>query len=257
MPDAPSFEADPSLYGPNANGGMVSLGTRRGATGQPADNYWSNLFMRLAQAQSPQVQLDGTNQMQARAQQNQIIQDLQRSARGDPNSLAQQQLLQQYQQAASQQASLGSTLRGQNAGAAMRSIQQGQQGLNRGLAGDQQMLQMQEQQAAQQALAQMLAQQQGQDISQANLMAQTALGNQSLTDALRQFYASLGSNYDIEQGQIAGERNRAALGFDLEGKGLTNQLLGRGVQAVGTAAATWANQPRSSQSTIDDAFDNG
>ena len=166
---------------------------------------------------------------------------MQRLAAGDPNSAAQQQLRQGYGAAQSQQASLGSTMRGQSAGAAMRGVQAGQQGIQRGYAGDSQMLQLQEQQAAQQMLAQMLAQQQGQDIAQAQGMAQGQLGAQSMDDALRQFYLSGMLNSDLlateQQNQIA----RAGLGFQDQMNALTQQLVNNGVNAFGTGVTTAAN----------------
>lgn len=224
-----------------------------GGSAAAAPDYWSQFYLNgPASVQVPQYQT--ANQDQARAQQQQVIQDLQRQAMGDPNSRAQQQLQQGYGQAQAQQASLGSTMRGQSAGASMRGIQAGQQDIQRGLAGDQQMLQLQEQQAAQQMLAQLLAQQQGQDITQAQGMANTALGAQSLDEAMRQFYAQQGSRYNVEQGQIQGERGRAQLGFDLEGADITNRLIRQGVNAAATGLSTWAQQPKSSQQTIDDAF---
>lgn len=224
-----------------------------GGAAAPTPDYWSQFYLNgPASVQMPQFQT--ANQDQARAQQQQVIQDLQRQAMGDPNSRAQQQLRQGYGAAQAQQASLGSTMRGQSAGAAMRGVQAGQQGIQRGLAGDQQMLQLQEQQAAQQMLAQLLAQQQGQDITQAQGTANAALGAQSLDEAMRQFYAQQGSRYNVEQGQIQGERGRAQLGFDLEGADITNRLIRQGVNAAATGLATWAGQPKSSQQTIDDAF---
>ena len=137
--------------------------------------YWDQYFKDQFGANLPSYSYASGNQDQARAQQMQVIQDLQRQAAGDPNSLAQQQLSQGYGAAQAQQSSLGSTMRGQSAGAAARSTMAGQQGIQRGYAGDQQMLQAQEQQAAQAMLAQLLAQQQGQDITQATDMAQGGL----------------------------------------------------------------------------------
>ena len=202
-------------------------------------------------------QFQTANQDQARTEQQRVIQALQAQAAGDPNSLAQQQLANAYQGAQSQQSSLGSTMRGQSAGAAMRGIQAGQQNIQRNLPGDQQMLMLQEQQAAQSMLAQLLAQQQGQDITQAQGMANTQLQGQQLEDAIRQFYASQGLGHDIEQAQIASERNAGKLGFDLAGKDITNRFLNQATQAGAAAIGTIGSfgQPqKSSQQIIDDAF---
>lgn len=249
---APVFgpdQIDPAVAGNNGYdpGTSVRLGTN-----MQADPYWSNWF--LQGAQSPQGAFSNpyqtANQDQARAQQQQVIQDLQRQATGDPNSRAQQQLRQGYGAAQAQQASLGSTMRGQSAGAAMRGVQAGQQGIQRGLAGDQQMLQLQEQQAAQQMLAQMLAQQQGQDIAQAQGMAQGALGAQGLNDAMQQFYMQGGIQAALGANQFSQDQARAQLGFDLESQNLRDQfnqgLVGMGQGAAGTALSMWG--PKSSGS---------
>jgi len=223
---------------------------------QPQPDYWSQFFLNgPASVQMPQFQT--ANQDQARTEQQRVIQALQAQAAGDPNSLAQQQLANAYQGAQSQQSSLGSTMRGQSAGAAMRGIQAGQQNIQRNLPGDQQMLMLQEQQAAQSMLAQLLAQQQGQDITQAQGMANTQLQGQQLEDAIRQFYASQGLGHDIEQAQIASERNAGKLGFDLAGKDITNRFLNQATQAGAAAIGTIGSfgQPqKSSQQIIDDAF---
>lgn len=206
-------------------------------TAQPQD-FWSNHFMQQYGAPAFSTPFNTANQDQARLQQQQVIQDLQAAARGNPNSLAQQELRKQNELARSQQSSLGSTMRGQSAGAAQRGIAAGQAGVARELPGQSQMLQLQEQQAAQAMLAQMLQQQRQQDTTQAQAMAQNAFGNQSQQDIWNQFFAGLGSNYDITRGQVAQDRNRAALGFDLEGSALTNQFLGQLGQAGATALST-------------------
>lgn len=239
---------------PRAGSGMVSLPT----TGSAGGNYWSNFYRNgPASVQMPGFQVG--NQDQARLQQQQVIQALQAQAAGDPNSMSQQQLQQGYANAGSQQSSLGSTMRGQSAGAARRGIQAGQQGIQRGYAGDQQMLMAQEQQAAQAMLAQLLAQQQGQDINQAQGMAQGQLQGSALDEAMRQFYASQGSRFNVEQGQLQGEHNRAQLGFDLESADVTNRLLQQGARGAGTALSTWQGMDNrsDSQKKIDDAFNGG
>jgi hypothetical protein len=150
-------------------------------------------------------------------------------------------------------------MRGQSAGAAMRGIQQGQQGIQRGFAGDQQMLMQQEQQAAQALLAQMLQQQQGQDIGQAQGMAGVTNQTNALDDAMRQFYTGAGAGLSAEQGQIEAERNAAKHGFDLETQAITDRMMGRGAQAAATGLATLSNMDwrSESQRKIDDAFNNG
>lgn len=203
---------------------------------------WTGFFegqMNAGALNIPGYQI--ANQDQSRRYQQQVIQDLQRQAMGDPNSRAQQQLQQGYGAAQAQQASLGSTMRGQSAGAAMRGVQAGQQGIQRGLAGDQQMLQLQEQQAAQQMLAQLLAQQQGQDITQAQGMAQGVLGAQGLNDAMQQFYTSGYIDQLLGNYQWQADKGRAELGFDLEAQNLRDQNFRNATQAAAAGAGTLAS----------------
>jgi hypothetical protein len=236
-------------YGQQANPAMVA---NQGA------QWWEDFFNRgPGSVQLPQFQIG--NQDQARAEQQRVIQALQAQAAGDPNSLAQQQLGQAYQGAQSQQSSLGSTMRGQSAGAAMRGIQAGQQGIQRSLPGDQQMLMLQEQQAAQAMLAQLLAQQQGQDITQATGMANTQLQGQQLDEAMKQFYAQQGLNAGIAREQTGWDRLVAGLGYDLETSKLVQDSINKGLQtgaaALNTAAQAWGGGGSPSpQQTIDDAF---
>ncbi len=246
---------------PFSTGGSDIYGQQQSdrAAADAGARWWEQFYSNgPASVQMPQYQT--SNQDQARAQQQQVIQDLQRQAMGDPNSRAQQQLQQGYGQAQAQQASLGSTMRGQSAGASMRGIQAGQQGIQRGLAGDQQMLQLQEQQAAQQMLAQLLAQQQGQDISQAQGTASTTLGGNEMNQAMQQFYSQQGLNAGLNREQTDWERVLAQYGFDLENQNIAKSLIDKGIQTAGTLAGTAASvwgggsQPRTSQQTIDDAF---
>jgi hypothetical protein len=236
-------------YGQQANPAMVA---NQGA------QWWEDFYGRGPASITP-TQFQTGNQDQARLEQQRVIQALQAQAAGDPNSQAQQQLQNSYGQAQSQQSSLGSTMRGQSAGAAQRGIQQGQQQMQRGLPGDQQMLMLQEQQAAQQMLAQILAQQQGQDISQAQGMANTTLGGQQLDEAMKQFYAQQGLNAGIAREQTGWDRLVAGLGYDLETSKLVQDGINKGLQAgaatVGTAAQAWGGGGSpSSQQIIDDAF---
>ena len=201
------------------------------------------------------------NQDQARLQQMQVIQDLQRQAAGDPNSLAQQQLQQGYGAAQSQQSSLGSTMRGQSAGAASRSTMAGPQGIQRGYAGDQQMLQAQEQQAAQAMLAQLLAQQQGQDINQAQGSASASLSADGLNDAMKQFYMSTGVAGDTSSLQTLNDFNRARYGFDLEAQKVQDDIQRRAITGATTggmaalSAFGGSSPKKSSQQVVDEAFD--
>jgi len=216
-------------HGSAAPSGVGAMGT----------SPWTQFYgdqMNAAPLNIPGYQT--ANQDQSRAYQQQVIQDLQRQAAGDPNSLAQQQLQQGYGAARSQQSSLGSTMRGQSAGAAMRGVQAGQSGIQRGLAGDQQMLQLQEQQAAQQMLAQLLAQQQGQDISQAQGMAGAQLGAQGLNQAMQQFYTGGYIDQLLGNYQWQADKGRAELGFDLEAQNLLDQQRRAAAAAAAAGAGT-------------------
>lgn len=238
------------IFGPDQiDSQQTSLST------QP-NSYWRDYYRQGYNSQgAAPIAFQTANQDQARTQQNQVIQDLQRAAMGDPNSRAQQQLQQGYGAAQSQQASLGSTMRGQSAGAAMRGIQAGQQGIQRGLAGDQQMLQLQEQQSAQAMLAQLLAQQQGQDISQAQGMAGGVQGSQGLSDAMRQFYLGGGVGMDLAGTERDNQIGRAQAGFNDQQSALTNQLFNAGAGAAAGALGTYgsmgSNSPSHSGSTND------
>ena len=233
---------DPPVYGFNeidphskeGGGKPVSL------TAAPSD-WWYDFYSKQNAASRPAIGFNTTNQDQSRLEQQRVIQDLQQQARGDMNSLAQQQLGQSYGQARAQQSSLGSTMRGQGAGAAMRGVQQGQADIQRGFAGDQQMLKLQEQQAAQALLAQMLQQQQQQDIGQAGAMSNVTLGSQGLDDAARQFYAGGMLGMDLSATERENQIARAKLGFQDANSALTQQLVNMGAQAAATGVATAGN----------------
>ena len=231
-----------------------------GSIGNSSDqNYWSNYFKNNASSAAMQMPgLDTTNQNQARAQQTRVIQDLQAQASGKLTQPLRDQLQQGYSQSQAQQSSLGSTMRGQSAGAAQRGISAGQEGIQRGFAGDAQMLELQQQQAAQAMLAQLLQQQQGQDIGQAQAMASGQLQGDALNQAMQEFYANSGLGFDTERGQIAHERNLAVLGIDTANRDINKNLLKTGGQALATGAATYANTNKkktSSQDEIDAAYE--
>lgn len=251
-PEGASFTSGTAVQPQGSTGAILGA-----AAGAPSD-YWTDFYKQgPANVQLPQFQT--ANQDQARLEQQRVIQKLQRQAAGDMGSLAQQQLAQSYGQARAQQSSLGSTMRGQGAGAAMRGIQQGQAGIQRSLPGEQQMLMLQEQQAAQALLAQMLAQQQGQDITQAAGMAGGVNQAAAMQDAMNQFYAQMGTNLATELGQIQHQRNVAQLGYDLESGDIGSRMLQRGIGAASTAAGT-ANtafgspRPGYAQQQVDAAF---
>lgn len=228
--------------------------------------WWEDFYLRQAGASPMQMpQFQTGNQDQARLEQQRVIQALQQQARGDLNSLAQQQLQQGYGQARAQQSSLGSTMRGQGAGAAMRGIQQGQQGIQRGFAGDQQMLMFQEQQAAQALLAQMLQQQQGQDITQAAGMAGGQMQGDALNQAMQQFYLGQGVQSALGREQLGLKQFMGEQGLNAQLQALTDDLVRSGTQAVAAGTGSLMNmggqqqqpKPGYAQSDIDKAFYGG
>ena len=269
-PNAPVFSYDQvDPYSTQGGGQPVSLGTTEGNVGTPpgGDSYWYNYFRRglnsspapisntapaAASASPAPVGYNTTNQDQARLEQQRVIQALQAQAAGDPSSQAQQQLRNAYGQAQAQQSSLGSTMRGQSAGAALRGIQQGQQDIARGLPGDQQMLQLQEQQAAQSMLAQMLQQQQQQDIAQAQGTAQGSLQGQGiLSDYYRQLMGGALETGANKQ-QVTLGRGLAEAGFNLDANKINqqfyNDLMGAAQGATATAGTVYGNATKPSGS---------
>lgn len=191
---------------------------------------------------SPNVtQQDSSYADAARRQQDLILQQLQQYARGDMNSWAQQQLRGQYDAAANAQQALASSQRGVGAGAQMMQAQQGQSDVMRGLAGQQHMLMLQQQQGAQQLLAQQLAAQQGQDITGAQNSAQNSLMSSQLQNQMQQFLAQQQSQALLNQYNNAFGLGAAQLGFNLQQQGLNTQLGGQIAQGIGGLAGTGMN----------------
>lgn len=199
---------------------------------------WQAIFNQQAFGGSnlnlPGMQL--ANQDQARNEQARVIQALQAQARGDMNTLGQQQLAQGFQQAGAQQRSLGSSIRGTGGGAGLRAGMLGAADTQRGLVGQQEMLKLQEQQAAQAMLAQLLAQQQAQDVGLAGSMASGSLANQQLNQEMERFYGGLAQAGDIYAYQRAADLERAQAGYDLEARDAEARNAARLAQAGATAA---------------------
>lgn len=194
---------------------------------------------------------DTTNQDQARIEQAKVIQALQAQAAGNMDTLGQQQLTQGFQRAGQQQQSLGSSIRGTGGGAGLRAGAMGAADVQRGLAGEQQMLKLQEQQAAQAMLAQLMAQQHAQDVGLAGSMAQGALAGQGLNQAAERFYTS------GLFGNLAGDYQRgmdyesAAVGQNLAAKDaearFRNQMVGAGAGAAGAAEKAFGSSFKPSE----------
>lgn len=206
-------------------------------------NPWTDYFAQNAFGASnlnlPGMQLG--NQDQSRIQQARVIQALQAQAAGSKNTLGQQQLQQGFGQAAAQQRSLGSSIRGAGGGAGLRAGAMGAADTQRGFAGQSEMLRLQEQQAAQAMLAQLLAQQHAQDVGLAGSMASGNLANQQLNQDMERFYGqnyfgSIGSNYQREV-----DAARAQLGLDLEAQSAASARNAQLLQGAGGALGSLAS----------------
>lgn len=206
--------------------------TRPNASG---DDFWNNYFAAGAQgAPRAPVGLDLANQNTSRTWQQQLMQDLHKQAAGDPNSRAQQSLTGAYTQARAGQSALGSSMRGTGGGAGLRAGLTGAGNVQRGFAGDSAMLMQQEKEAAQALLAQQLAAQRQQDAQQAAMMAQNSQQNQSLENAMSQFYTGGGIQAGIAGAQTAADRARAQAGLDLEAQDMQTAANSRWLQAGAT-----------------------
>lgn len=230
------------VFGPNEidqNPGSVSLSLTPGAT--PGGDFWRNYFQQGMNSTRAGVPLDTSNANAARTWQQQLIQDLQQQAAGNPNSVAQKQLESSYTNARAGASALGSSVRGTGGGAGLRAGVQGAGNVQRGFEGDKAALMLQEQQAAQALLAQQLAAERGLDASQAQAMAQNSLANTGLDNAMMQFYTGGGINNALAGTNINNDRARATMGFDLEGRALENELMNRYAGAAATATAAAGN----------------
>lgn len=201
------------------------------------DLYRKNMFGGGA-LPLPGMQLG--NQNQAATEQARVLQALQAQAAGSRDTLGQQQLQRGYNQAAAQQRSLGSSIRGTGGGAGLRAGVMGAADTQRGLAGQSEMLKLQEQQAAQAMLAQLLAQQHAQDVGLAGALASGGLANQQLNQDMERFYGSGAVGADIYNYQRAFDLARAQAGYDLEARDAEARRNAQLAQASATAAGALA-----------------
>lgn len=197
------------------------------------DFYRRNMFGN-GSISPPVMQLG--NQNQAATEQARVIQALQAQAAGSRNTLGQQQLQRGFNQAAAQQRSLGSSIRGSGGGAGLRAGAIGAADTQRGLAGQSEVLRLQEQQAAQAMLAQLLAQQHAQDVGLAGSMASGDLANLQLNQDMERFYGGGAIGADIYNYQRAFDLARAQAGYDLEARDAEARRNAQLAQAGGTAA---------------------
>lgn len=241
----------------SVNGNTTNIGSQLDATGVNSTpelsqsrsdmDWWQNYF---ANAQGPQAyNPDFSNSEQARGWQQQLVQDLFKQASGSLDTRAQQSLAQNTQNAAAQQQALGSSIRGAGGGAGLRAGSMGAGNVERGLAGQQQMLKTQEQQQAQSALAALYAQMRGMDQSQAQTAANAALQNQSAGNDWNYSLAQQGAGNAIESQQQLMELLSAALGINTTNNNIANQYGQSLAQAGGTAVSALSQQLPSQQTS--------
>lgn len=262
----------------SVNGNTTNIGSQLDATGVNSTpelsqsrsdmDWWQNYFTN---AQGPQAyNPDFSNSEQARGWQQQLVQDLFKQASGSLDTRAQQSLAQNTQNAAAQQQALGSSIRGAGGGAGLRAGSMGAGNVERGLAGQQQMLKTQEQQQAQSALAALYAQMRGMDQSQAQAGANVALQNQSLLNDWLYGREQQSAQGGMQNEQQQAEAIRALLGIQQNYTDWANQMAAKGIQAGATLFGTLSQSggsgseagdspygPGYAQSSIDDAFNGG
>ena len=195
------------------------------------DPYWSNYFRDRAQ-NTPQFQnpYRTGNMEQARLEQQRVIQELQRLAKGDMS-----QLNASYDQARGNVAGLGGMRRNSGAGATMRNVATQQAGMSAQQAGDAAVLQRQQELAAQQAMQQLYGQMRGQDVGFADADFQNQMQSQAMNDALAQMYAQMQGGQGKADQESALNQIRAQLGLDPLYKQLTDSYIGAGTGMLGTA----------------------
>lgn len=180
----------------------------------------------------------------ARTTQDRLIQQMQNIARGG-DSPAMQAQRDAFNNARGQAMSLASNQRNVGAGAALRGGRQQQDLLTTQQGPQAALLQAQQQQAAQQALQALYQQQRQQDLALADMTGQGRLKNQSLNDSFLTGVIKGGLGYEMGGWEQDMDQARATLGFDLESQSmlqsLTQQMLGAGAGAVGTAASMWGD----------------
>jgi len=239
---ATTFSIGDPISGITAANNTPQLGQAR----QDMD-WWQNYF---ANAKGPQdYNPDFSNANQGRGWQQALIQDLYKQASGSMDTNAQHSLASNTQAAEQQQQALGSSIRGAGGGAGLRAGNAGAANVERGLAGQQQQLKVQEQQQGQSALAALLAQQRGMDQSQAQLAANAALQNQSQRNDWQYGLDQQGTANALESQQQYMELLAAALGINTTNSNIANQYGQQLAQAGGTAVSALAQQLPSQQTS--------
>jgi hypothetical protein len=129
------------------------------------------------------------------------------------------------------------------------------------------MLMAQEQQAAQAMQAQMLAQMQGMDVNQAGMMANGLLQGRALDQDMSQFYTNGAIQQQLADAGFGVQSAGAQAGVDVANRAADiqtrNNLINAGatgletLSQLGNSDGSNGGNKRSSQSAIDDAFNNG
>lgn len=268
-PQTGQWETEGHINAGTTGGMFGGTGTESSAYDPSLGQWWQNFFATDKSGPSA-VGYDTTNSEQARGWQQQLVQDLYKQASGSLDTRAQQSLAQNTQNAAAQQQALGSSIRGAGGGAGLRAGSMGAGNVERGLAGQQQMLKTQEQQQAQSALAALYAQMRGMDQSQAQAGANVALQNQSLLNDWLYGREQQSAQGGMQNEQQQAEAIRALLGIQQNYTDWANQMAAKGIQAGATLFGTLSQSggsgseagdspygPGYAQSSIDDAFNGG
>lgn len=185
------------------------------------------------------VALDNT-QAGSRNWQDELLQELQAQASGNLNSRAQQSLRESVVGAQAQQRALGSTMRGTGGGAGLRAGARGASDVGRGLAGQQQLLKVQEQQRAQQAMAQLLAQMRGQDADWQGANAQNWLDNNQRFLDYDTFLQEFGLKNALSREEMNAMLGQSILGEEMDQQAFTRELGGAAIGAAAGAAGAAA-----------------
>lgn len=205
-----------------------------------------------------------------RNEQLRMIQALQQAARGDPNSRAQQQMRDTYQQQRGQISSGISGARGVAAGAAQEMIQRGQTAADQSYNLDSRALMSQEQQRAQGALMTELGYARDQGINEMDEATKYRMMLDRLGDDMTRFDKGREFTKDEQERQDREAAARAAIGLDWQNQERALANLNRYLEGGASILETYSNsqkkkaatsqytqRPGQRQSEIDTAFEEG
>jgi hypothetical protein len=221
-------------------------------------------FATYAEMQNPRtgagrapIAAPSTYQDQARARQQELIDQLHGVASGQTTTQAQQLFQQQVQQAQNNALSAASDLRDVGPGGQAQIARQNQDRIAMKGTQSAAMLKEQQQRAAMDALTKLYEAQRNGDLNQADIDASNTLGNRALDDLLGTNTA--GNRYNMALGEtgIANAYTDANLGYGLEDSA-NNRALGQlGLQAGGVAASYLAQAGAGNSSNSNNQHANG